>query len=107
MFGYSPEQPWRTQYRFDVERGTIAEPLTATPAEALVALACALGGDTGEGLTRDMARRHPMPRMRGVALDALARHLGGAAGLAVLETAADDPDRHVAARARARIAALR
>lgn len=105
ILGYAPGQPWIEQYRFDLDRGTIAQGLSVTPAEGLLAIAAHLGGDAGLGLARDYARRHPCARMRVTALDALLS-ADGWAGLPALEQAADDPDRYVAAHARLRLAGL-
>ncbi len=102
VLGYDPAQPWVEQYRFDIERGTIAEGLTVAPAEALVALAAHL--PNGVDLASDIARRHPFARMRITALDALASADPGEA-VRLLEAAAGDADRYVAHHARARLAA--
>lgn len=100
ILGADPAQPWLDQYRFDVERGTIAEALTATAAEALVAIAVHIGN--GLDLAERFAQAHPCPRMRVTALDALASALPGEAP-ALFARAAADPDRLVAGRARARL----
>lgn len=71
ILAYDPAQPWRAQYRFYLERGTIAAGLTTTAAEVLTTLAVHLSGGNGIGLARDLARRHPVPRMRASALRAL------------------------------------
>ena len=102
ILGFDPAQPWVEQYRFDIERGTIAEGLTVAPAEALVALAVHL--PNGVDLARDIARRHPFARMRVTALDALSA-ADPDEGLRQLEAAAGDADRYVAHHARARLAA--
>lgn len=96
ILGHDPAQAWRSQYRFDIERGTIAEGLTVTPSEALVALSVHLGGGNGVDLATHLATSHPVPRMRATAIDALVSF--GDRGL--LESAADDADPYVAARAR-------
>ncbi len=100
ILGADPAQPWLDQYRFDIARGTIAQGLTVTAAEALVALAVHLGN--GLDLAERFARRHPCPRMRVTALDALASALPAEA-MALFERAAGDPDRLVAGHARARL----
>lgn len=105
ILGYAPGQPWIEQYRFDLDRGTIAHGLNVTPAEGLLAIAVHFGGDAGLGLACDYAWRHPCERMRVTALDALLS-ADGAAGLPALERAADGPDRYVAAYARLRLAGL-
>lgn len=104
ILGADPAQPWIEQYRFDIARGTIAEGLTTTASEALVALAAHLGN--GLDLAADFARRHPSARMRVTALAALASALPGE-GEALLERAAGDPSPYVAGHARLRLARLR
>ena len=97
-------QPWRSQYRFDVVRREVAEVLTAAPAEALAALAAQFGGGNGLDLVHDLAARHPSPRLRRTALDALASAAPDQReGLYAAATA--DPG--VARHARARLASLR
>jgi hypothetical protein len=105
ILGHDPSVAWRSQYRFDVEQGTIAEALTVTPAEALVTLAVQLGRQNGIDLATHLAARHPEARMRGTALAALASVVSAAERAPLLERAADDPDRYVAARARALLGA--
>ena len=98
---YRWAQPWRDQFRFDVEAGTIAEGLTTAPSEALVALAVYYAGEAGLALTEDLAKRHPAPRMRVTALRALAsREPGVAERGAVWARGLDDPDAYVAGYAR-------
>ena len=99
VLGADPAQRWRSQYRFDVERNTIAEALTVARSEALVTLAVALGGEAGAGLARELAARHPMPRMRMTALAALDDPVA-------MEGGCDDADPLVARVARARLAVL-
>ena len=77
ILGSDPAQPWLDQYRFDIRAGTVAEGLTVTAAEALVAIAVHVGD--GLDLAQAFARRHPCPRMRVAALDALASALPDAA----------------------------
>jgi hypothetical protein len=101
VLGFDPGQPWRTQYRFDVEHGTIAEGLTCTPSEALVALAVHLGGANGLDLADQMARRHPAGRMRATAMAALVPILPASDRTLLLERATGDGDRFVSAQARA------
>lgn len=79
ILGYHATQPWQEQFRFDVCDGTIAEGLTTTGSEALVALAVHFGGGNGLDLAHDLARRHPASRMRVTAINAIASTL-------------DDPD---------------
>lgn len=100
ILGSDPGQPWLDQYRFDIERGTIAEGLTVTAAEALVAIAVHVGN--GLDLAERFARTHPCPRMRVTALDALASALPDTAP-ALFEYAARDPDRLVSGHACARL----
>ncbi|MDG2533400.1 transposase [Sphingomonas sp. HITSZ_GF] len=100
ILGADPAQPWLDQYRFDVTRGTIAEGLTVTAAEALIAIAVHIGN--GLDLAERFARSHPCSRMRVTALEALASALPDTAP-ALFARAADDPDRLVSGRARARL----
>ncbi|MDQ0248877.1 hypothetical protein J2W22_000924 [Sphingomonas kyeonggiensis] len=100
ILGADPAQPWLDQYRFDIGRGTIAAGLTVTAAEALVAIAVHTGN--GLDLAERFARRHPCPRMRVTALDALASAQPDQAA-ARFAQAADDPDRFVAGHARMRL----
>jgi len=100
ILGADPAQPWRSQYRFDVAGGTVAEGLTVTPSEALVALAVHLGGGNGIDLASSFARSHPVARMRMTALSALVSAAPGDEQVRLLEMAADAPDRHVAGHAR-------
>jgi hypothetical protein len=102
ILGADPAQPWLDQYRFDIRRGVIADGLTCTGAEALLAVAVHIAN--GTDLAAVFARNHPCERMRVTALDALASALPGEAA-ALLEGAADDSSRYVAGHARARLAA--
>ncbi|MHA6718318.1 transposase [Sphingomonas sp. RS6] len=70
ILGSDPAQPWVEQFRFDVARGTIAENLTTTGAETLVALA--VHAANGLDLAERFALHHPCDRMRVTAIDALA-----------------------------------
>lgn len=72
ILAYDPAQIWRSQYRFDVAQGRVAEVLTTAASEALVAVAVAFAGAEGAALAQEMARRHPSPRMRATAAAALA-----------------------------------
>ncbi|TGX53361.1 transposase [Sphingomonas gei] len=101
ILGADPAQPWLDQYRFDIERGVIAEGLTCTGAEALLAVVVHIAN--GTDLAAAFARHHPCDRMRVTALDALASALPGEAD-ALLEAAAGASSRYVAAHARARMA---
>jgi len=100
ILGADPTQPWLDQYRFDIGRGVIAEGLTCTSAEALLAVAVHLGN--GEDLAAEFARHHPCDRMRVTALDALASARSERAD-ALLEAAASSPGRYVAEHARLRL----
>jgi len=101
ILGADPAQPWLEQYRFDIRRGVIAEGLTCTGAEALLAVAVHLAN--GRDLAEAFARRHPCERMRVTALDALVSALPDEAS-ALLETAAGAASRYVAGHARLRLA---
>jgi hypothetical protein len=96
-----PAQPWIEQYRFDVDRGVIVEGLTTTASEVVVSLAVQLAD--GVDVAATIAARHPEPRMRVTALDALVAAVPDDAQR-WLARAADDPDRSVAAHARWRLA---
>jgi len=101
ILGADPAQPWLEQYRFDISRGVIAEGLTCTGAEALLAVAVHLAN--GRDLAEAFVRRHPCERMRVTALDALVSALPGEA-TALLETAACATSGYVAGHARLRLA---
>ena len=91
IMAYDLAQPWRSQYRFDVERDIIAEALTVTAAEALANLAVQFGGGDGLDLAHHLVRRHPSARMRRTVIDALAAREADAAGRAgVYALATDD-----------------
>jgi hypothetical protein len=102
ILGADPAQPWIDQYRFDIGRGVIAEGLTCTSAEALLAVAVHIAN--GEDLTATFARAHPCDRMRVTALDALAS-AGSDAANTLLEAAANASSAYVAAHARLRLTA--
>lgn len=69
----SPEgTTWLDQFRFDVDRGEIAELLGVQPLEPLLLLAAHLGGEAGAGLVDEFARRHPCDRVRFAAIAARA-----------------------------------
>ncbi len=101
ILGSDPTQPWLDQYRFDIGRGVIAEGLTCTGAEALLAVAVHIAN--GADLAAAFARDHPCERMRVTALDALASALPNEAD-ALFEAAAGASSRYVAGHARARLA---
>ena len=107
ILGYDLAQPWREQFRFDIAAGTIAEGVTTTPSEALVAIAAQFGGGNGLDLAQQFVRRHPVSRMRWTAAVAIG------STLATTDQRADwfasltgDPDRYIAAQARRRIALI-
>lgn len=107
ILGYDRAQPWWEQFRFDTARGTIAQGLTTTPSEALVALAAQFGGGNGIDLAHHLAHHHPSARMRFTALSAVAATLPAqAARMALFEQATDDHDAYVAGHARARLALM-
>lgn len=105
VLAHDPAGPWIEQYRFDLATGTVAGALSVAPAEALVTVAAGFGDGNGIDLAASFARRHPCPQMRVTALNALVT-AGAADPVALLEAAADDPDRHVAGHARLRLAAI-
>ncbi|NIJ21353.1 hypothetical protein FHS95_003056 [Sphingomonas naasensis] len=102
ILGADPAQPWLDQYRFDIRRGTIAEGLTCTAAEALLAIAVHVGN--GQDLAAAFLARHPCDRMRLTALDALVSAMPADAE-ALLERAAASPRAGLAGQARLRLAA--
>ncbi|MFM9829807.1 MAG: transposase [Sphingomonas sp.] len=100
ILGYDLAQPWRDQLRFDLGSGTIAQGLTTTPSEGLLALAVEFCGGNGLDLAQDVAVTHPSPRMRFTALTALAgRELSVDGRAAVYERGLRDASGHVARRA--------
>ncbi|AQR74717.1 hypothetical protein [Sphingomonas sp. LM7] len=101
ILGADPAQPWLDQYRFDIGRGVIAEGLTCTGAEALLAVAAHIAD--GQDLAAEFARQHPCDRMRVTAIDALASAQPEQA-IAILERAASAPSRYVSGHARLRLA---
>ena len=103
ILGADPAQPWLEQFRFDVERGTIAGGLTCTGSEALLAVAVHFGGN-GLDLAEQLAARHPCERMRATAVGALASAAPDAdAARAILSRAADSTSGYVAGHARLRL----
>lgn len=96
---------WRDQYRFDLERGTVAGILNRTPLAPLLALGAAFGGEAGRALAEEVAGRHPSDRIRAGALDMLAAHAADEAHrTALLERAAGSASALVRRRARAMLA---
>lgn len=67
-----PDQGWRRQYRFDLERSCIAECMTISSAQMLLELAVETGMAEGIDLARQFARHHPDDAMRLTAWRALA-----------------------------------
>ena len=107
ILGQHPSHPWIDQYRFDIARGTIAEGLTTAPAEALVTLAAHLGGGNGLDLAAHFIHRHPHPRMRRTAMQAIHSVRGeDDAMLRLLEFAANDDAESVCIPARRELEAL-
>ena len=99
ILGADPAQPWIDQYRFDFRRGTIAQGLTCTAAEALLTLAVHIGN--GRDLAATFARGHPCERMRATALDALvSAATEDDETQAVLAYGCDSPNAYVAHQAR-------
>lgn len=72
-------QGWLDQYRFDVERNTIAGVLSPGASEVFLRIAVGLGGEEAFDLAERFARRHPSDRMRLTALEAQAGVLDVAA----------------------------
>lgn len=73
------DQGWRRQYRFDTARGTIAQCMTVSSAQLLLALAVGSGAPDAIDLAHDFAARHPMEAMRLTAWDAIDAALDGGA----------------------------
>ncbi len=69
-------QGWLDQYRFDVERNTIAGVLSPGASEVFLRLAVGLGSAEALDLADRFARTHPSDRMRLAALEAQAGVLG-------------------------------
>jgi hypothetical protein len=93
---------FRDQYRFDLEKMTVAGIMTRTSLEPMLMVAAHHGGGNGIDLLDDFAARHPSDRVRWAALRARA---GAAARLderiAILEGGTRDKSRLVAEMARA------
>lgn len=101
ILGADPGQPWLDQYRFDIGRGVIAQGLTCTAAEALLAVAVHVAN--GEDLAAAFLQAHPCDRMRVTALDALVSAMPHKAPT-LLERAAASPSAYLAGHARLRLA---
>jgi hypothetical protein len=100
LVGATGRDAWCPQFRFDPERGRIAEVLNHSATEGLVALAAHIGGGDGRDLVEHVARTHPVDRVRFGAIRALAGAAGSEAErIAILEAAAADGDRVVASLA--------
>lgn len=97
ILGRGAGHRWTDQYRFDTANGTIAEGLTVTASEALLAIAVATGN--GVDLAQEFLARHPAERMRLTALEALAA-ADDAGRIALLERATASSSRRVSMRAR-------
>jgi hypothetical protein len=102
ILGADPAQPWLDQYRFDIGRGVIAQGLTCTAAEALLAVAVHVAN--GEDLAAAFLQAHPCDRMRVTALDALVSAKPAEAAT-LLERAAASASACLAGHARLRLAA--
>jgi hypothetical protein len=72
-------QGWLDQYRFDVERNTIAGVLSPGASEVFLRIAVGLGSAEARDLAEHFARTHPSDRMRLTALEAQAGMLDRAA----------------------------
>lgn len=96
-----PLLPWRDQYRFDPEAGTITGLLGASATETLVMLAAHAGGEDGRAFTEEMARSHVSARLRASAWLALADAASGADEAAeLLDRGMADPSRQVSCACR-------
>ena len=94
------------QYRFDVEKDTIAAVLAPGASEAFLRIAVGLGGEEARDLAARFARGHPSDRMRLVALEAQAGVLDAAARDELWRRAESSGSRLVALEARRRREAL-
>jgi hypothetical protein len=63
-------QGWLDQYKFDLERNTIAGVLGTGASEVFMRIAVGFGGTEAMDLAETFARKHPSDRMRLTALDA-------------------------------------
>ncbi|MDX3901644.1 MAG: transposase [Sphingobium sp.] len=88
ILAIAPDQGWRRQYRFDLERGTIAEVMTLSSAQMLLEIAVAAGSANGLDIAHDFARRHSVDAMRETAWRAIGDHHPGLDGVAHLEAGA-------------------
>ncbi|MEA3387875.1 transposase [Sphingobium sp. CCH11-B1] len=60
----APDQGWRRQYRFDTERGLIAQGMTVASAQMLLELGVGCGMDNALDLAHEFAAAHPQDAMR-------------------------------------------
>lgn len=99
--------PFRDQYRFDTAAGTIAEVLTLSAVEPLLALCAHVGGANARDLVSDFAAAHPSDRVRFSAVKALASMETGAdARLAVFAAGTRSGNTVVARRSAQAIAEI-
>ncbi|MCC4252399.1 MAG: transposase [Pseudomonadota bacterium] len=75
-------QGWRRQYRFDTDRGAIAQGMTIASAQMLLELAVGCGDGDALDLADQFARHHPHDAMRLTAWSAIGDSLAGDARLA-------------------------
>lgn len=73
----NPDQGWRRQYRFDLDRGAIAQCMTLSCAQMLLELAVGCGD--GRDLAEQFAHHHPDDAMRLTAWTAIGEQLNGGA----------------------------
>jgi hypothetical protein len=99
-------QGWLDQYRFDVERNTIAGVLSPGASEVFLRIAVGLGGEEALDLADRFARSHPSERMRLTALEAQAGLLGPEDCEALWRRAERSGSRLVAREAKRRRTAL-
>lgn len=99
-------QGWTDQYRFDVERGTIAGVLSPGASEVFLRISVGLGCADARDLAEQFARSHPSERMRLTALDAQAGVLDPVARDELWRGAESSGSRLVALEARTRREAL-
>jgi hypothetical protein len=67
-----PEQGWLDQYRFDVDRGIVADVVNPRASAALLRLATGLGAPEALELAEHFACSHPSDRIRLAAWEGLA-----------------------------------
>jgi hypothetical protein len=83
-----PQQGWRRQYRFDTDKGVIAECMTVASAQLLLEMAVGCGSGNALDLADAFAKGHPQDAMRLTAWQALEMRMGAAERMAHWELGA-------------------